>query len=261
MTPPSVVDDGEHRLTVLAESTKQPSARSLVLADVKTWPAALAVAVAAVAAPHAAAARSCAAPVGAQILARHGATLVWTLRRSRGEERAVACVSGRTIALATGDSINMDYTLSRFRFAGRWLAYVDDAVVSHYGDSQMYVTVVDLRGGQGRRSMFLGNFGGFDVRSQIIVTGLAVDRSGAMAWREAANVEPWDDGDAAPYDAVAVFDRGGARFVARTAPGTITGFRLKGSRVSWTADGASASASMHGHASCPHALANCWTSS
>lgn len=200
-------------------------------------------------APGMAAARSCTVPDGAQVLARHGTTVVWSTQDGLGQ-RAVACVGRRTVELEVGDGLDTGFVLSRLRFSGRWLAYVDSYTISHNGDGGVRISLVDLRGRLSKASVTLGTWGFSDGRARIVVSGLGVTRDGGLAWRHSANVDP-DGAHVADFDAVSVVDRAGGRFVARATPGAITGFRLHGTHVSWVASGVAASANLRGRARCP----------
>ncbi|WP_028065770.1 hypothetical protein [Solirubrobacter soli] len=208
-------------------------------------------------APAAADARPCAMPAGARLLGHSRNAVVWKV----GDDdhwNAVVCVSGKRSSIEWGDWQGGDFRLSRLRFAGHWLAYVNSYSVGHYGDGGVRLSVVDLRKRVRTSDLYLMSQAMGDSRPRMTVTSLVLTREGAIGWRFSGNVDPARN-LVEFHDGVGVLDRARARIVATAAPGEITAFRLRESTVTWTSGGVAGSAVMSGAARCP--LQNdfdCW---
>ncbi len=162
--------------------------------------------------------KRCVVPGGTTVLARTASSVVW---KQAAQWRG--CAAGHSVALDENSDDNGPGSITevtRVRLAGRYVTYVQ-GFFDHYGGASVSVVVVDLLGRVPRAGATLASTGGFGEPMPMLVTGLAINADGSVAWRASD----------AQHDLVAAFDGRGARTVATAAIGTISNFKLRGRRV------------------------------
>lgn len=192
-----------------------------------------------------AAPRACAIPSAAKVLKRSPTATAWQLIDREESTRAFACSrrAGRRVLLEESDFLS-GFQLTRVRFAAGAVSYVDSYGSWRYPEGGLKLSVVDLGGTRAKFDLDL--MGSWFGLARIDVTSLAITSGGAIAWRYTTDVRLLDHARTDLHDAIGVADERGPRIVATGAPGTLSRLRVRGARVSWTANGTPGSVRLSG---------------
>ncbi|MEJ7798519.1 MAG: hypothetical protein WKF42_08475 [Solirubrobacteraceae bacterium] len=154
---------------------------------------------------------TCRAPAGATAVHRSANAVVYRRQRTATTAGYSACrrAGGRRTVLPGASGSR---TLSAFRSAGRYLAFIVDEVNAHDMTAAVGVRVFDLRAGRARRGIALATSPA--QPDSLRFRSLVLTAKGTAAWRETGSGQR----ASTPIDRIAARDVSGRRRILRTAP-------------------------------------------